>query len=181
MSKKTKILYDLENSVIPSWFCSWPCDFLDQCMQNPNMLYEVADSLYTDAGLQTPFPSSSFSAETVRDDSFFRVVRLSFPFSNNPFLYRYAYAIWDHSRNTVEYRSIRPGVPDPFLPSPRPRSKVLPCNSGSISPKKTLLNTPPAFSAFSSSRSKACSHLHMAFSKHSFETALPSCCGGKHA
>ncbi len=171
---KTKILYDLENTVIPSWFCSWPCDFLDLCMQNPNMLYEVADSLYTDAGMQTPFPSCSFSAETVRDDSFFRVVRLSFPSSNNPFLYRYAYAIWDRSRNTAEYRSIRPGVSDSLLSSPR--SRVLPCHSDSISPKKTLLNTSPAFSAFSSYWSKA-----LAFPKHSFETALPSCCGGKHA
>jgi hypothetical protein len=179
MSKKAKILYDLENTVIPSWFCSWPCDFLDQCMQNPNMLYQIADSLYTDAGMQTPFPQCSFSAETVRDDSLFRIVRLSFPSSSNPFLYRYAYAIWDCSRNTAEYRSIRPGVPDPFLPSSR--SNVFLCTSGSIPPKEPSLNPSPAFSAVSAFRSKAYFRPYKAFLKHSFDTALPSCCGGKHA
>ena len=127
MEKNAEILSELERKVLPSWFCSWPCDFLDQCAQDPGLPYKVADALFSDAGIRIPYPRDSFSAETVRIDPLFHIVRLTFPVPGNGSFLRCAYAVWNRSRKVAEYRCVLQGQPDPFLPpSSEPESPLSP-------------------------------------------------------
>ena len=116
MDINTGILSELERRILPSWFCSWPCDFLDQCTRDPNFPFAVAEALFADAGIRIPYQRASFSAETVRDDSLFRIVRLAFPAAENKTLCRCAYAVWNKSRSSAEYHCVLQGQPDPVLP-----------------------------------------------------------------
>ncbi len=171
MKKNAEIRSELERRVLPSWFYSWPCDFLNQCIQDPSLPYEVADALFSDAGIRIPYPRDSFSAETVRNDSLFLIVRLTFPVPENGLFFRCAYAVWNRSRKSAEYRCVLQGQPDPFFPlSSEPESALLPDPQ---IPGKALSFSAPAIPLRGIFRR----FTHFAGTRCPLNTALPACAG----
>ena len=104
MRTTKRVLSELELRVLPSWFFSWPCDFLDQCIRDPGMLSDLADALFEDAGIRNPFPRDSFAAEQMQDDSARRIVRLTFPVPGKSSARHCAYAVWNKASRSADYR-----------------------------------------------------------------------------
>ena len=104
-----QVLYHLEHSLLPNWFYEEPKNFVGVLSQEQTALYEIANELFSRAGVANKFKADFFSVEPGDAAEDVAYLRLKFPKPEAVPLCKAAICLFDKSFENVCYFTLEKG------------------------------------------------------------------------